>query len=131
MTPDVRDVYDLLELEGVLLHYEDIDTARQHFSDQAGNGNGGRSGGRVSFLSALPPGLPDPAKSPTVPYSLDVALERLILEDPLYTLAELQSRLMVIGMPPVGRWTILRKLWRRRLLFRFQRFRYYRARARG
>lgn len=125
MTAPVRDVYDLLELDGVLRHFDRLDLAESHF-------NGGN--GHESTIAALPSVTSKTSETPAyaaAPASMDDALRQLVVEDPFYTIGELRSRLAETGFPHAGRWSILRSLWSMGLAFRHQRFRYYRRQMHG
>ncbi|MBI3871658.1 MAG: STAS domain-containing protein [candidate division Zixibacteria bacterium] len=126
MTPPVRDIYDLLEFEGVLHHFDRLDAAEAHF----GNGNGSKGKSHFSGTAPAPPApsLPPSVPSPVVA-SLEDAVVQLVLEDPFYSIREMKERLREIGAYPAGRWAICAALWRRHLFRRRSRFHYYRRRA--
>lgn len=126
MTSSVRDVYDLLELDGVLRHFDLLDTAESHF-------NGGKAQERAAVKPnrAVHPPAPATAPPPVAASSLEDALRQLIVEDPFYSLKELQGRLAEIGFPRTSRWTTWRALWSMRLALKSQRFRYYRRQMHG
>lgn len=126
MTAPVRDVYDLLELDGVLRHFDRLDMAESQFN--GGNGH--------DHPAAPRPAAPQSAASPEAPRivtygSVDDALRHLVVEDPFYTIGEMQARLSETGFPNTGRYSILRALWSLGLAFRSQRFHYYRRQMRG
>lgn len=126
MTAPVRDVYDLLELDGVLRHFDRLDMAESQF-----NGGNGHDQTTVPRLAAIQPSAkPSPERAPSHS-SVEDALRHLIVEDPFYTLGELQSRLGETGFAKMGRLSIIRVLWSMGLAFRNQRFRYYRRQMRG
>ena len=125
MTAPVRDVYDLLELDGVLRHFDRLDLAESHFN--GGNGHEGT-------IASLPTGgarPTDPEIRVAAPASIEDALRQLVVEDPFYTIGELRSRLAETGYPDAGRLQILRSRWSLGLVFRHQRFRYYRRQMHG
>jgi anti-anti-sigma factor len=126
MTAPVRDVYDLLELDGVLRHFDRLDLAESHF--HGGNGHDSNSFALPSVTSKVPS---EPVIRSAAPVSIEDALRQLVVEDPFYTLGELRSRLAETGFPHAGRLTILRALWSMGLAFRNQRFRYYRRQMHG
>lgn len=125
MTAPVRDVYDLLELDGVLRHFDRLDLAESHF-----NGGNGHEHNIASLPTAVSKAS-DSAIRVAAPASMGDALRQLVVEDPFYTIGELRSRLRDTGYPNAGRWTILRALWSMGLTFRNQRFRYYRRQMHG
>jgi anti-anti-sigma factor len=125
MTAPVRDVYDLLELDGVLRHFDRLDLAESHFN----GGNGHES--TVAVLPSVTPKASDTGAHAVAPASIENALRQLVVEDPFYTLGELRRRLTETGFPHAGRWSIVRSLWSMGLVFRHQRFRYYRRQMHG
>jgi len=126
MTAPVRDVYDLLELDSVLRHFDRLDIAESHFN--GGNGHDHAAAPRLRTMSES--AAPD-ITSPFAPSSREDALRQLIVEDPFYTIGEMQRRLVDTGFPRTGRWSILHALWTLGLAFRRQRFRYYRRQMHG
>ncbi len=126
MVPVVRDVYDLLELDGVLLHFDHIDAAEAHF-------NGGNGHARVPTVAARPVLVETLATDdvPHPPETTEMALRSLILEDPFYSIGELQLRLAETSGRQLGRWVILGMLWRSGFLLRSRRFRYFRSQQQG
>ena len=128
MTPPVREIYDLLEFEGVLHHFERLDGAIAQF----GGGNGrGANGGSATARPEHGPGEGEPVSQPprAARPSREAAILQLVREDPFYTIRELQANLLAAGHPRVNRWVIRRVLWRHRLLLRRQRLEYYRREA--
>lgn len=126
MTAPVRDVYDLLELDAVLRHFDRLDLAESHFNGSNGHDQVAAPRLRTiaeSGASDIPPSV--------APSSREDALRLLIVEDPFYTISEMQRRLVETGFPKTGRWSILRTLWSLGLAFRNQRFRYYRRQMHG
>jgi anti-anti-sigma factor len=126
MTAPVRDVYDLLELDGVLRHFDRLDLAESHFN--SGNGHERTITMLPGTVSKSSPASMDRTVAPA---SIEDALRQLVIEDPFYTVGELRGRLVEIGFPNAGRWLILRSLWSLGLIFRHQRFRYYRRQMHG
>jgi anti-sigma B factor antagonist len=126
MVPVVRDVYDLLELDGVLLHFDHLDAAEAHF-------NGGNGHGRAPHAAARPVTLETPMVEDVsrLAETTEMALRNLILEDPFYSIGELQGRLAETSGRRVGRWAILVTLWRSGFLRRSRRFRYFRSQQQG
>ncbi len=125
MTPDVREIYSLLEFEGVLSHFDRLDSAQAAF-----NGGNGHSHEAVALASAAPAA---PAHSTAKPFTsplgiplLDAAVLQLVLEDPFYSLVEIRARLGQLGHGPVGYWTIWNILRAHKLLSRRRRFQYFR-----
>jgi anti-sigma B factor antagonist len=127
MTPPVREIYDLLEFAGVLHHFEQLDSATAQFG--GGNGGGSSDTGLVSQadsrLETASP-LSRPSSSPLP--SLETTVLQLVQEDPFYTIGELRTHVLAIGHGRVSWWTIVRVLWRRRLLGRNRRLAHYRRR---
>jgi anti-anti-sigma factor len=126
MTAPVRDVYDLLELDGVLAHFDRLDMAETHFN----GGNGGHQSAPPR-IRAIADSQGTTVTSSLATASLEDALRQLILEDPFYTVGEMRERLTETGHSAHGRWAILRALWSLALVFRHQRFRYYRRQMHG
>lgn len=125
MTPDVREIYSLLEFEGVLPHYDHLDSAQAAF-----NGGNGHAHEPAPLAGAAPP-TPErtpanPAVSPLGIPLLDASVLQLVLEDPFYSLVEIKARLAQLGHGTVGYWTIWNTLRLHRLLTRRRRFRYFR-----
>jgi anti-anti-sigma factor len=125
MTAPVRDVYDLLELDGVLRHFDRLDMAESQF-----NGGNGHEAQALPRLAVIQPAAPADVSRAVPPGSLDDALRRIVVEDPFYSLGEIRSRLSETGYPGLGRIATLRALWSLGLAFRHQRFRYYRRQMR-
>jgi anti-anti-sigma factor len=105
MTAPVRDVYDLLELDGVLSHFDRLDTAESQFGD--GNGHSRTAESRPRAVAHT--------HAPAAPVSSAPA-----------SLQDTET-----GHARTGRFAILRALWGIGLAFRHQRFRYYRRQMRG
>jgi anti-sigma B factor antagonist len=153
MTDSVRDVYDLLELQSVLHHFERLDTAEAEFNGSTALTASGStaltasgstaltasgstapiaSEGRRTQSSATPNAVREKTDLPcSSPSTLDDALRHLVVEDPFYSLGELQKRLAEIGPFKIGRWGIWWALRGLGLGFRHQRFRYYRRQMHG
>jgi anti-sigma B factor antagonist len=128
MVPTVHEVYDLLEFDGLLRHFDGLDQARRHFgSGAASPGTQPPKGPRVEARTMPPSVIAADAGSG----ALDDALLRLVREDPFYSLGELRTRLAGMGHPGVGRWRIMRALWQLSLLSRRRRFAFYRREAAG
>ena len=137
MNADVREVYDLLEFEGILPRFDRLEAAQSAFS----GGNGGNGGNGHYQASMPPPPVPLPDRVSHGPVvatpprdgtsSLETAILRLVAEDPFYRLGEFKERLDELGHHRVGRWTIWRILRRNKLLSRRRRFRYYRRQGMG
>jgi anti-anti-sigma factor len=130
MTSDVREIYSLLEFEGVLPHFDRLELAQAAF-----NGGNGHAAQRPSMVVAA---IPAPARSPAGQLSnplgipqLDAAVLQLVLEDPFYSLIEIKARLGELGHRAVGYWMLWRILRRHRLLSRRRRFRYFRRHQMG
>ncbi|MEW5701089.1 MAG: STAS domain-containing protein [Candidatus Zixiibacteriota bacterium] len=123
MTPAVRDVYDLLEFEGILHHSDQLDAAVAQFG---GNGHGGgvpRTAASAGGLSVA-----QPVSMNAMLASLETSVLQLIGEDPFYTVGELRTHLTGAGHSRARRWAIICVLWRHRLLGRRRRLEYYRRR---
>jgi anti-anti-sigma factor len=130
MTPDVREIYNLLEFEGVLPHFDHLESAQAAF-----NGGNGHSAPRPSTVAAAIPALSRPQTGPSpnplgIP-QLDAAVLQLVLEDPFYSLVEIKARLAELGHHAVGYWTVWTILRRHRLLSRRRRFRHFRRHQMG
>jgi len=126
MTAPVRDVYDLLELDGVLRHFDRLDMAESQF-----NGGNGHEAPVAPRLASIQTTAPADVSRAVPPSSIDDALRRVVVEDPFYSLGEIRSRLSETGFPSLGRIGTLRALWSLGLAFRHQRFRYYRRQMRS
>ncbi len=126
MTAPVRDVYDLLELEGVLRHFDRLDLAESHF-----NGENGHEHIPAPRIASIQHSAPSDVPRSVAHSSLEDALRHLVVEDPFYTVKEMRGRLTETGFLNVGRWPIVRALWSLGLVLRHQRFRYYRRQMRG
>lgn len=126
MTAPVRDVYDLLELDGVLRHFDRLDLAESHF-----NGGNGHETNVASLPTSTSRVSSEQTIRPAAPVSMEDALRQLVVEDPFYTMGEMRNRLAETGYQSAGRWAILRSLWSMGLVFRHQRFRYYRRQMHG
>lgn len=125
MTPDVREIYNLLEFDGVLTAFDQLESAQAAF-------NGG-NGHAITCAGAIPAANQSPSRLPTAPASnplgipqVDAAVLQLVLEDPFYSLVEIKARLAELGHRSVGYWGIWGILRRHRLLSRRRRFRYFR-----
>ncbi|GAB4325212.1 MAG: hypothetical protein Kow0074_18730 [Candidatus Zixiibacteriota bacterium] len=145
MTEDVKEIYDLLEFDGILPRHDRLESARDAFN---GNGNGqrdhhgaessGAAGSQihtavqsVSHSPASSSSMSPVPDSPAAAATFDSALLELVKEDPFYGLGEFKARLMELGYRDVGRWTIWLTLRRHRLWTRRQRFRYCRRQSSG
>jgi anti-sigma B factor antagonist len=135
MTTDVREVFDLLEFEGILPSFDHLESAQSAFN----GGNGGNGGnGHSAPVSAPPPHVERPVRShapsvvapvPKEPEGnspLETAILGLIVEDPFYRLGEIKERLGELGHRRVNRWTIWQCLRRHKLLTKRRRFRHFR-----
>lgn len=139
MNDDVREVYDLLEFEGILPRFDRLEAAQSAFN----GGNGGNGGNGHHHHVAEPPAsaapspppshrraiLPTPQPEGSTP--LETAILRLVAEDPFYRLGEFKERLAELGHQRVTRWTIWQTLRRNKLLSLRRRFRYYRRQGMG
>jgi anti-anti-sigma factor len=141
MQAPVREIYDLLEFEGLLPHHERLEDAQAGFDGGSPHlswpdlqireaaalpGSGNSSGAAAehpapTLETSEPVGIPAPT-------TLDDAVVQLVLEDPFYSLGELRSRLAEVGDFRTGRWAIWQVLRRRKLIRQKQRFRFYRRR---
>ena len=137
MNEDVREVYDLLEFEGILPRFDRLDTAQSAFS--GGNGGNGGNGHHEASMPPPPVALPErisrgavvAALPPDGTSPLETAILRLVAEDPFYRLGEFKERLNELGHHRIGRWTIWQVLRQNKLLSRRRRFRYYRRQSMG
>jgi anti-anti-sigma factor len=137
MTADVREIYDLLEFEGVLPYHDRLEAAHAAF-------NGG-NGKEQAVASKPPPSRADAQNVGTIPVrhesgithtplgatALEAAVLQLVVEDPFYTIRELRGRLVELGHGSPGWWTIWQTLRHRNLLPRRSRFRYFRRHQGG
>ncbi len=134
MNDDVRDVYDLLEFDGILPRFDRLEAAQSAF-------NGGNGGNGHHDAPALPVATPVPERShrravlptpqPEGGTPLETAILRLVAEDPFYRIGEIKERLAELGHQRVGRWTIWQTLRHNKLLSRRRRFRYHRRLGMG
>jgi anti-sigma B factor antagonist len=136
MNDDVREVYDLLEFEGILPRFDRLDAAQSAFN----GGNGGRGGNGHHEVIADPAIAPTeqpyrrtvlPTSQPVGRSPLETAILRLVAEDPFYRLGEFKGRLAELGHQRVGRWTIWQTLRRNKLLRPKSRFRFHRRQGVG
>jgi len=137
MTPDVREIYDLLEFEGVLPHHDRIESAQAAF-----NGGNGKEQGSAAAASpqrvethattASPASIETAiTHAPLGATALESAVLQLVVEDPFYSIRELRERLAELGHGSPGWWTVWQVLRRRSLLSRRRRFRYFRRHQGG
>jgi len=129
MTSDVREIYDLLEFDGILPCHDRLDAAQAAF-----NGGNGHGGTKLTLAAPRPSAAPTPEPLPVAtpfgpPASVDAAVLQLVVEDPFYRAGEIKARLAELGFRGVGRWTIWKTLRRHGLTSRRQRFRYGRTRS--
>ncbi len=131
MTPEVREIYDLLEFEGLLPHFTSLDAAIADF-------NGGKPTEQVTIPQDADP-LPGPEKPraqpmpadeeiPPAPQTVDDAVRQAVLEDPFQSIGEIRDfiRECASGVAKVSWWKVFGSLRRQRLLARRARFRLYR-----
>lgn len=126
MTADVHEIYDLLEFEGVITHFDRLEAAQAAFN--GGNGHTVPSPEAKPVQSSPAPvsHRSFPLSSPLGIPALDAAVLRLVLEDPFYSVREMRSRLGELGQSSPGYWTVWSVLRRHQLLTRRRRFRYFR-----
>jgi len=142
MTTDVREIFDLLEFDGILPCHERLDAAQAAFGGgNGGNGDSGNGHGKSPSLTLVSPRpaaststfepthLPTPPPAPAAPASVESAILQLVVEDPFYRLGEIKDRLDEIGFHKVGRWTIWKTLRKHKLTSRRRRFRYGRRQS--
>lgn len=136
MTTDVREIYDLLEFEGVLPHHDRLDSAQSAFN----GGNGHVAGAAGSPASPPRPLTSHKAPAPAEPFvkhlplgatAMESAILQLVIEDPFYSIRELRARLAELGHGAPGWWSVWQSLKRHRLLTRRRRFRYFRRHQGG
>jgi anti-sigma B factor antagonist len=137
MTTDVREVFDLLEFEGILPRFDRLEAAQSAFNGGNG-GNGGTAPAapprpRVEppLRSTAPPVVKPVPKQPEGNSALETAILGLIAEDPFYRLGEIKERLGELGHRGVNRWTIWQCLRRHKLLTKRRRFRHFRRYGMG
>ena len=133
MTPDVREIYELLEFDGLLPFFHDLDSAIAEFQ-----GIDNRNGGRLpeqAVADRQTPGLTAPAAHGTAERTIpattlaDAVLQQ-VAEDPFQSIREIRQRIQECHgdrLQP-GWWTIFGCLYRNHLLSRRARFRYCRRR---
>jgi anti-sigma B factor antagonist len=133
MTPDVREIYELLEFDGLLPAYDRLEAAEAGFfgSRSAVSGapeslpmpidTGAASGAKPSGTGAA---TPDAVKELTI----EQAISHLVTEDPFYSISEISRCLeeRYNGRFHVGWWKVFACLRRQRLLTRRARFRHFR-----
>lgn len=137
MSDDVREVYDLLEFEGILPRFDRLEAAQSAFN--GGNGGNGGNGHHEAIAPPAATATPErsyrrailPAPQPDGATPLETVILRLVAEDPFYRTGEIKERLAELGHQRVGRWTIWQTLRRNKLLSRRRRFRYYRRQGTG
>lgn len=137
MTTPVREIYDLLEFEGLLPTSTTLEAAERRF-------NGGSPA--TECTAAQPVSVATPVVTPVATsvdqsvgsdpmpvldrlppdITLDSAILQLICEDPFYTIGEIKERLIENRRYQPGYLLVARVLWRHGLLRPKRRFQYYR-----
>lgn len=133
MTPEVQEIYELLEFDGLLPSFEALESAEADFcrggldspSDTRPRSDTDSTDGsrRDTRFDAKPP----KGESPSV-VTVDQAILQLVAEDPFYTIAEISHQLRNLhnGQFRTGWWKVFACLRRHHMLSRRARFRYYR-----
>jgi len=133
MTPEVYEIYELLEFDGLLPSFNALEPAETDFcrggvnspSDRRPGTDAGSSGSsqtKIKFDSESPRG-----ETPAV-ITVDQAILQLVAEDPFYTIAEISRQLRSLhnGRFHTGWWKVFACLRRHHMLSRRARFRHYR-----
>jgi anti-anti-sigma factor len=124
MTGAVREVYDLLEFDGLLHTYGSLEdalgafegeTVRHHTPDH-----------RTSEVVVEVPGAEVIPPPPNGGSTLEDAVLRLVLEDPFYRISEISGRLGEMGVASAGWWAVWRVLRQKKLLRLRNRFIFFR-----
>jgi anti-sigma B factor antagonist len=131
MTPDVREIYELLEFDGLLPFFNDLDSAVAEFQ-----GIDNRGSARVpeplvaerQTSGIAHAGAPLPTEHTPSVTTLDEAVLQQVAEDPFQTIREIRQRLQERHGDSLqsGWWKVFGCLYRQHLLGRRARFRYCR-----
>jgi anti-sigma B factor antagonist len=128
MTPDVREIYELLEFDGLLPYFDELDSAVAEFQ-----GPDNRRNAAVTPVPAARPSTSTPTDKGKLPEgqplpTLDEVVMQLVAEDPFQTIGEMRQRLQENhgGRRPSGWWKVFGSLRRQHMLTRRARFRYCR-----
>ena len=133
MTPEVREIYELLEFDGLLPAYDRLDAAETGFY----HGSTPTAAGKPPPKEVAPQ---REIKTETAPESgssetelppettIEQAVLRLVAEDPFYTISEIRDELKerYNGRFRPGWWRVMGCLRRHHLLTRRARFRFFR-----
>ncbi len=134
MSGEVREIYELLEFDELLPSYEGLDAAQADFY----RGGTGLSVDKLPGKDVASPGEtpaetrpeaePPPKVLPSAVTTIDQAVQRLVAEDPFYTIAEIRDQLRELydGQFRTDWWKVFACLRRHRLLSRRARFRFFR-----
>lgn len=131
MTPEVREIYDLLEFDGLIPNFSSLDAAIADFDDGEAEDSA-----ILQQTEETPPAPAEPQREqnsasdvPSIAsVSLDEAVRAAILDDPFQNFGEIRDYLREFtdGRLTTSWWHVFRSLWRQRLLARRARFRLYR-----
>jgi len=133
MTPDVREIYELLEFDGLLPAYDRLDAAEADFCLSSGPAAADTPvandtlSGRGLQTENTPKIGSDLTKTPSE-ITIDEAVLNLVAQDPFFTISELRGQLQdrCDGRFRTGWWNVFACLRRHHMLTRRARFRYYR-----
>jgi len=131
MTPDVREIYELLEFDGLLPAYERVEAAESEFFRTAPTPATGSSFSErptAGVHPAQPPSSAPPRQQNRDGTTPDQAVLALVAEDPFYTISEMRRLLHErdTGRLAAGWWSVFGCLRRHHLLGRRARFRHFR-----
>jgi len=131
MTPDVREIYELLEFDGLLAAYDRLETAESEFYHSTGTSAPDTATTEVPTSGVHRAGSVPAALAAPQPLSgttLDQAVLDFVAEDPFYTISEIRRLLHehYAGRFAAGWWRVFSCLRRQRLLGRRARFRHFR-----
>lgn len=139
MAPNVLEVYELLEFDNVLKHFDSLDKARAVFGIVAEKGNTKKKAPEISRLNVLESvsdnGFDPFATVVSAPAaqnnSAEAVLIRSIESDPFLTVRELVQQINnQTDTTRVGWWRVFKMLKEKKLLSRRSRFRLARAKHR-
>jgi len=133
MTPDVQEIYELLEFDGLLPAYDRLDAAEADFCLSGGltatdTPSANETLSDQGIQSETTPKIGSDLSETASETTIDQAVLNLVAQDPFFTISEIRGQLRDRrnGRFRAGWWNVFACLRRHHMLTRRARFRYYR-----
>ncbi|MFC1475542.1 STAS domain-containing protein [Candidatus Zixiibacteriota bacterium] len=132
MIPEVQEIYELLEFDGLLPFFDGLDPAVADFRGDGGRQSADSAAGNLitvkNAAEESPPNPELPEGDPSSTGTLDQAVLQLVAEDPFQTIREIRGQLQERqgGRYCTSWWKVFVCLRRQHMLSRRARFRYCR-----